>query len=113
MKLIKIFDKLGKQPLHITENTDAIVFVNSKPYNITNIRYESGKLIGFETSSERQWFVESFKPDKDKYVSVIDEKGVQHDYLTWDGNFWWEWNFDSDGADGEFSDISITKWSYI
>lgn len=42
MKLVKIFDKLGKQPLYITQHADAKVFVGEKEYYITSIRYDGG-----------------------------------------------------------------------
>lgn len=49
MKLVKIWDKLGRQPLYITQNTDAKVFVKglSGKFYITGIRYERGKPLGF------------------------------------------------------------------
>lgn len=47
MKLIKLWNKLGKQPLHITNHTDAIVFVNGEEYYITGIKYENGRPLGF------------------------------------------------------------------
>lgn len=47
MKLIKIWEKLGKQPLHITRNTDAKVFIGNREYCITGILYESGRPLGF------------------------------------------------------------------
>lgn len=49
MKLEKIWNKLGKQPLHITRHTDAKVFIAgiSGKYYITGIRYENGKPLGF------------------------------------------------------------------
>lgn len=42
MKLVKIFDKLGKQPLDITQHTDGKVFVEDEEYYITGIRYGNG-----------------------------------------------------------------------
>lgn len=49
MKLEKIWNKLGKQPLHITRHVDAKVFIEgeSGEYYIKGIRYENGKPIGF------------------------------------------------------------------
>lgn len=47
MKLIKIWEKLGKQPLHITQHTDAKVFIGNREYCITGIQYESGRPLGF------------------------------------------------------------------
>lgn len=47
MKLSKIWSKIGKQPLHITQHTEAKVFVGDDQYYITSIKYESGKPLGF------------------------------------------------------------------
>lgn len=49
MKLSTIHRKIGKQPLYITKHTDAKVFIAgiSGEYYITGIRYENGKLLGF------------------------------------------------------------------
>lgn len=47
MKLVQIFDKLGKQPLYITKNTEAKVFIGDKEYMITGIKYNNGKPLGF------------------------------------------------------------------
>ncbi len=47
MKLVQIFDKLGKQPLYITKNTEAKVFISGKEYAITGIEYKNGKPLGF------------------------------------------------------------------
>ena len=64
MKLVKIWEKLGKQPLRITQHKDAIMFVDNKEYEITGIRYDNGKFIGFE--GKQIWFSENDKPEKDK-----------------------------------------------
>lgn len=47
MKLVQIFHKLGKQPLYITNHTDAKVFVGDREYMITGIKYNNGKSLGF------------------------------------------------------------------
>lgn len=46
MKLVKIWSKLGKQPLYITQHTDAKVFIENREYFITGIRYEGGRIVG-------------------------------------------------------------------
>ena len=51
MKLIKLFDKIGVQPLHIIQHTDAKVFVKNKDstetvFQVTGMKYENGQLIG-------------------------------------------------------------------
>lgn len=48
MKLVKIWSKLGKQPLYITQHTDAKVFIENREYFITGIKYESGQPLGFD-----------------------------------------------------------------
>lgn len=47
MKLVKIWSKLGKQPLYITQHTDAKVFIENREYFITGIRFENGRPLGF------------------------------------------------------------------
>lgn len=53
MKLLKIWEKLGKQPLYITQHTDAKVFIKglTGEYQITGIHYENGKPLGFDAVS--------------------------------------------------------------
>lgn len=53
MRLIDIWERLGKQPLSVTQHKDAIVFVNGEEYVISKIKYENGKLIGFETKLKK------------------------------------------------------------
>ena len=48
MKLYKMWQKLGKQPLSITDRQDANVYVDGDQYFITNIKYDSGRCIGFD-----------------------------------------------------------------
>lgn len=48
MKLIEIWKRLGKQPLKITQNKDALVFIDGKEYVISKIRYDNGEFVGFE-----------------------------------------------------------------
>lgn len=40
MKLVKIWSKLGNQPLRIAKHTDAKVFIENREYYITGIKYE-------------------------------------------------------------------------
>ena len=47
MKLVDIWKRLGKQPLHITQHTNAKVFIENREYYITGIKYECGRLLGF------------------------------------------------------------------
>lgn len=48
MKLLEIWECIGKQPLKITRQKDAIVFVGDSEYRIKRIRYEHGRFKGFE-----------------------------------------------------------------
>lgn len=48
MKYLKIWEKLGKQPIRVTQNQEATVFIDSKEYFITGIKYESGRMLGFK-----------------------------------------------------------------
>lgn len=47
MKLVKTWDKLGKQPLYITQHADAKVFIGDEEFYITGIRCGKGKPLGF------------------------------------------------------------------
>lgn len=49
MKLVKIWNKLGRQPLSISQHTDAKVFIKGMPgeYYIMGVRYKNGKTIRF------------------------------------------------------------------
>jgi len=48
MKLLEIWERIGKQPLRITRRKDAIVFIGDSEYRIKNIRYDRGQFMGFE-----------------------------------------------------------------
>lgn len=48
MRLIEIWKRLGNQPLKITQNKEALVFINGKEYVISKIRYYNGVFVGFE-----------------------------------------------------------------
>lgn len=47
MKLIDIWIRLHRQPLGVTQHTDAKVFIENGEYYITSIKYENGRLLGF------------------------------------------------------------------
>lgn len=47
MKLIDIWIRLHRQPLGVTQHTDAKVFIENREYYITSIKYENGRLLGF------------------------------------------------------------------
>lgn len=48
MKLVEIWKRLGKQSLKITQNKEALVFIDGKEYVISKIRYDNGIFVGFE-----------------------------------------------------------------
>lgn len=48
MKLLEIWERLGRQSLTITKYQEAKVFIDDKEYIITKVKYDSGKLMGFE-----------------------------------------------------------------
>jgi hypothetical protein len=52
MKIIKIFNQIGKQTRKHAENTDAIIFIKDgdkyKEYLVTKAVYENGLLMGYE-----------------------------------------------------------------
>lgn len=54
MKLLEIWKRIGKQPLRITHRKEAIVFINDSKYRIKSIRYDYGKIIGFEAEPIEQ-----------------------------------------------------------
>lgn len=53
-KLIDIWKRLGRQPLHITQHTDAKVFIGDREYYITDIRYENGQPLGFNAALAKE-----------------------------------------------------------
>jgi len=108
MKLIEIWKRLGKQPLRITQHKNAIVFVDDKEYEISGIRYDSGKLIGFETKPLPQWFSEMIKPEVHKRVIVRDEEGKEYRNHEWVGHAWYSFS----GCDGWRTDVDVVSWRY-
>ena len=48
MRLIEIWKRLGKQPLKITQNKEAVVFIDGKEYVTSKILYDNGEFVGFE-----------------------------------------------------------------
>lgn len=106
IKLIKIWEKIGKQPLRIMQRKDAIMFINNKEYEITGIRYDNGKFIGFE--GKQIWFSEKDKPKRDKMVIVRDNSGEEYQNHQWNGICWYRLA----GCDGYPSDINVVSWRY-
>ena len=108
MKLLELWERIGKQPLRVTKNKDAIVFVKGEGYEISGIRYESGKIIGFETKEKPQWYSEMIQPEEHKRVIVMDESGRKYKDHEWVGHAWYRFV----GEDGGLSDIDIVSWRY-
>lgn len=119
MKLIEIWKRLGKQPLRVTQHKDAIVLINGDEYEITNIRYDSGRFVGFEAKPKYEWFSAEIKPKADTWVIVKDKDGKEYDNHQWVGHAWYR--FISDGIDcngctiydGWRTDVeNIVAWRY-
>ena len=119
MKLIEIYKRLGKQPLRVTQHKDAIVLINGDEYEITNIKYDSGKFIGFEAKPKFEWFSAEIKPKEDTWVIVKDKDGKEYDDHQWLGHAWYSFiidGTDQDGCiiyDGWRTDVeNIVAWRY-
>ena len=86
MKLYKIWQKLGKQPLSITDCQDADVYVEDDQYFITNVKYDSGRCIGFD----------AVKKSCDNCVNNMDYPPPHTcdicTSLEIDDYYMWEWN---------------------
>ena len=48
MKLIKLWEKIGKQPLKISQYLDVTVDVDKDKFFVTRINYKSGRFIGLQ-----------------------------------------------------------------
>ena len=114
MKLLEIWKRIGKQPLKTTQNTEAIVFLkgHTEEYKVSKIRYEKGKLIGFEVEPGYHWYSEMIPPEENKYVVVRDDHGNEYHNHTWNGFCWYSWVIGKDGADGWRSDVDVVSWRY-
>lgn len=115
MKLIEIWKRLGKQPLKVTQNTEAIVFVNGEKYTISKVIYENGKFIGFDTKSRfgKEWFNKTIKPEKDKLVIVKDVYGNEYPDYMWLGDGWYDCVTHDDGLYQCWrTDIDVVRWRY-
>lgn len=116
MKLLEVWKRIGKQPLRITRQKDAIVFVGGKEYEISKIIYDNGKFIGFETEPIKQikWVSEKIKPRQDEWVIVRDKEGKEYRNHQWVGHAWYDFIINNDGScDGWRTDVeNITSWRY-
>lgn len=54
MKLLEIWEKIGKQPQRIVSRNDAIVFISESEYRIKSIRYDHGQFVGFEAEPKEK-----------------------------------------------------------
>lgn len=89
MKLIEIWKRLGKQPLRVTRHKDAIVLINGDEYEITSIKYDNGKFIGFEAKPKYEWFSADIKPKEDTWVIVKDKDSREYEDHQWSGETWY------------------------
>ncbi len=115
MKLLEVWKRIGKQPLRITRQKDAIVFVNGKEYEISKIMYDNGKFIGFDTKPKckYKWHNEKNKPEEDMWVVVKTKDGKEYNDHQWLGHAWYRFIRDKDGWDGWRTDIEdIVSWRY-
>ena len=115
MKLLEIWKRIGKQPLKITRQKDAVVFVDGKKHKISNIVYDKGQFIGFNTESynEIQWYNKSIKPEPNKWVIVRNDDGKEYEDHQWNGHVWYAYVRNDDGTcDGWRSDVDIVSWRY-
>ena len=105
LKLIEIWKLLGKQPLRVTQHKESIVFVDGEEYIVSNMKYDSGKFIGFETKPRYEWFSEMMKPEICKKVIVIDDDCIEHKNYYWNSEDWYN-------EKGEKSKVNICSWRY-
>ena len=114
MKLLEIWERIGKQPLRITRRKDAIVFVGDSEYKIKNIRYNHGQFIGFEAEPEEkvEWISKEVKPKEDTWIIVRDKDGNEYRNHQWTGHAWYDFVAYKDHCDGWRSDVDIVSWRY-
>lgn len=115
MKLLEIWERIGKQPLRITRRKDAIVFIGNSEYRIKNIRYDRGQFIGFEAEPKEKvkWISEEIRPKEHEWVIVRDKDGKEYRDHQWTGHTWYDYVLNNDGScDGWRSDVDIVSWRY-
>ena len=116
MKLLEIWKRIGKQPLRITRQKDAVVFLGGKEYKISNIVYDRGQFIGFniESSNKVQWYNKSIKPEPNKWIIVKDaDDGKEYDDHQWNGHTWYAYVRNNDGTcDGWRTNVNVESWRY-
>jgi hypothetical protein len=54
MKLIKLWEKIGKQPLRDMQRTDVIVRCGDDDYYVTGINYEGGKFVSLQAERRNE-----------------------------------------------------------
>lgn len=52
MMFSKIFEKIGKQPMNVRIIQKLLCISETKKYAITGMRYEKGKLVGFQMNEK-------------------------------------------------------------
>lgn len=113
MRFIDIYNKLGKQTIKALRK-DAKVFVNGEEYTITNIKYDSGRPIGFNVKPKTQiWFSKDIKPKVHEWIVVRDADGKEYTDHQWVGHAWYDFCRGSDGScDGWRTDVDFVEWRY-
>lgn len=92
MKLLEIWERIGRQSFRITRRKDAIVFVGDSEYKIKSIRYDRGQFIGFEAEPKGkiEWISEKIRPKEHEWVIVRDKDGKEYKNHQWTGHAWYE-----------------------
>lgn len=114
MKLLDIWERIGKQPLRITRRKDAIVFIGNAEYRIKNIRYDCGRFMGFEAELKEkvEWISKEVKPKENTWIIVRDKDGKEYRNHQWTGHAWYDFVIGKDSCDGWRSDVDIVSWRY-
>lgn len=114
MRLLEIWERIGKQPLRITRRKNAIVFIGDSEYRIKNIRYDRGQFMGFETELKEkvEWISKEIKPKQDEWIIVRDKEGKEYRNHQWTGYAWYHFSIGKDHCDGWRSDVDIVSWRY-
>ena len=112
MYLLQIWKRLSKQPIRVLDHTKAIAFLNDKEYEITGMRYENGKLIGFELN-ENTWHDVDEHPIVHEWIIIKDKDGKEYNSHQWVGHAYYDFACSDDGyCDGWRSLHDIAAWRY-
>lgn len=80
MKLLEIWERIGRQSLRIIRRKDAVVFIGDSEYRIKSIRYDRGQFMGFEAEPKEriEWISEEIKPKEHEWVIVKDKDNKEY-----------------------------------